>query len=120
MTLHARTGSIIGVGPDCVIRDAIIDTDVRIGAGSRLVNSDGVWEADGDGWFIRDGVIPDVTLVPYRWPSLKRVVTILKSSVGAPYWTVGEIDRFDRAFREVCSSSFLRARPSQRRLRGWG
>jgi len=47
----------LGVGPDCVIRDAIIDTDVRIGAGSRLVNSDGVWEADGDGWFIRDGVI---------------------------------------------------------------
>ena len=52
------TGGIgLGVGPDCVIRDAIIDTDVRIGAGSRLVNSDGVREADGEGWFIRDGVI---------------------------------------------------------------
>jgi glucose-1-phosphate adenylyltransferase len=47
----------LGVGSNCVVRDAIIDTDVRIGDGSRLTNSEGVWEADGDGWFIRDGVI---------------------------------------------------------------
>jgi glucose-1-phosphate adenylyltransferase len=47
----------LGVGHDCEIRDAIVDTDVRIGDGCRLVNTEGVHEADGDGWFIRDGIV---------------------------------------------------------------
>ena len=47
----------LGVGFDCHSRNAIIDTDVRIGDGSKLVNHEGVETADGDGWFIRDGVI---------------------------------------------------------------
>lgn len=47
----------VGVGHDCEIRGAIIDMDARIGDGSRLVNEAGVWEADGDGGYIRDGVI---------------------------------------------------------------
>jgi len=47
----------LGVGHNCLISDAIIDTDVRIGDGSRLANREGVWEADGDGFFIREGVI---------------------------------------------------------------
>jgi glucose-1-phosphate adenylyltransferase len=46
-----------GIGRDCEIRNAIIDLDACIGDGARLVNEEGVQEADGDGWCIRDGVI---------------------------------------------------------------
>ena len=55
-------GTPFGIGHDCVIADAIIDTDVSVGDGCRLVNDLGVMEADGDGWHIRDGVI----VVPRR------------------------------------------------------
>ena len=34
-----------------------VDKNARIGDGSRLVNEAGVRHADGDGYFIRDGVI---------------------------------------------------------------
>jgi len=47
----------LGIGHDCRIRNAIIDMDVRIGDGCRLVNEGGQQEADGPGWHIRDGVI---------------------------------------------------------------
>jgi len=46
-----------GIGHDCCVRNAIVDKNSRVGDGCRLVNKDGVWEADGAGWFIRDGVI---------------------------------------------------------------
>ncbi len=46
-----------GIGHDCVIRRAIVDSGARIGDGSRLVNEAGVEEADGDGYCIRGGVI---------------------------------------------------------------
>jgi len=56
----------IGVGRDCVIRDAVIDMDVRIGDGTRLVNESGVDHADSTGWYIRDGIIvvPKGEVVP--------------------------------------------------------
>ncbi|MCB2222587.1 MAG: NTP transferase domain-containing protein [Actinobacteria bacterium] len=56
----------LGIGHDCEIRDAILDSDVSIGDGCRLVNRDGVTEADGDGWYIRDGVIvvPRLQAIP--------------------------------------------------------
>lgn len=47
----------LGVGHNCHIRNAILDTNVRIGDGSRLVNEAGVEQDDGDGWHIRDGII---------------------------------------------------------------
>jgi glucose-1-phosphate adenylyltransferase len=47
----------VGVGRDCVVRNAILDLDARVGDGSRLVNEAGVQEADGDGWCIRGGVV---------------------------------------------------------------
>ncbi len=47
----------LGIGHGCHIRNAIIDTNARIGDGSRLLNEAGVHEADGDGWHIRDGII---------------------------------------------------------------
>jgi glucose-1-phosphate adenylyltransferase len=57
---HASSGDSvppIGVGEGCVIRRAIIDKNARVGSGSRLVNEQGLAHADGDGYYIRDGII---------------------------------------------------------------
>ena len=35
----------------------IVDKNARIGDGARLVNEQGVQNLDGDGYFIRDGII---------------------------------------------------------------
>lgn len=47
----------IGVGSNCSIRRAIIDKNARIGSGVRIVNESGAQEYDGDGYFIRDGIV---------------------------------------------------------------
>jgi glucose-1-phosphate adenylyltransferase len=47
----------IGVGKDVEIDRAIIDKNARIGDGARLVNTSNVDEADGDGYYIRHGII---------------------------------------------------------------
>ena len=47
----------VGIGSGTEIRDAIIDKNARIGRGVRIVNRQGVVDADGDGWVIRDGVV---------------------------------------------------------------
>jgi len=36
---------------------AIVDKNARIGDGARLVNERGIAEADGDGYYIRGGII---------------------------------------------------------------
>jgi glucose-1-phosphate adenylyltransferase len=61
----------VGIGPDSVIQSAIVDKNARIGAGVRILNDAGVSEADGPGYYIRegivivpkDGVIPDGSTV---------------------------------------------------------
>lgn len=55
-----------GIGHDCHIRNAIVDSGARIGDGSKLLNEDGVQEADGDFYSIRGGVIvvPAMATVP--------------------------------------------------------
>jgi glucose-1-phosphate adenylyltransferase len=61
----------LGIGADSVIERAIVDKNARIGKGVRILNEAGVQEKDGDGWFIRDGivivpkegVIPDGTII---------------------------------------------------------
>ncbi len=50
-------GPEMGVGPGCVLDRVIVDKNARIGEGSRLVNEAGVEEADGDGYYIRNGII---------------------------------------------------------------
>jgi glucose-1-phosphate adenylyltransferase len=40
-----------------VLDRVIVDKNARVGDGSRLVNEAGVQHADGDGYYIRDGVI---------------------------------------------------------------
>ena len=47
----------LGIGRDVVIEGAIVDKNARIADGVRLSNPDGIQQADGDGWCIRDGII---------------------------------------------------------------
>ena len=61
----------VGIGPGTVVENAIIDKHSRIGTNVQIINQDGVQEANGDGWVIRDGVvvvrrgaiIPDGTVI---------------------------------------------------------
>ncbi len=47
----------MGIGADSVIERAIVDKNARIGSGVRIVNEAGVSEKDGDGYFIREGIV---------------------------------------------------------------
>jgi glucose-1-phosphate adenylyltransferase len=47
----------LGVGRDAILDRVIVDKNARIGEGARLVNAAGVDEADGDGYYIRNGII---------------------------------------------------------------
>lgn len=47
----------IGVGPNCLIRRAIIDKNARIGAGVQILNEARQQHLDGAGYFIRDGIV---------------------------------------------------------------
>ena len=68
---HARGQPPIGIGGESVLNRAIVDKNARVGRGVRLVNEAAVQEKDGEGWFIRDGivivpkdgVIPDGTVI---------------------------------------------------------
>ncbi len=52
-----RNEPALGIGRDVVLDRVIVDKNARIGDGAQLVNAAGVQEADGDGYFIRGGVI---------------------------------------------------------------
>jgi glucose-1-phosphate adenylyltransferase len=56
----------IGIGRDCVVRNAIVDFNARIGAGSRLVNERSVQYEEGELYSIRDGIIvvPKDAVIP--------------------------------------------------------
>ena len=54
---HARGVPPVGIGTDCVVERAIIDKNARVGRGVRILNEAGVREADGDGYYIRDGIV---------------------------------------------------------------
>jgi glucose-1-phosphate adenylyltransferase len=47
----------LGIGENVVLDRVIVDKNARVGRDSRLVNSAGVQNADGDGYYIRDGII---------------------------------------------------------------
>jgi|SRR5690606_5808871 len=53
----AETGVPLGIGRDCVLDHVIVDKNARIADGVRLVNEQGVQEADGEGYYIRNGII---------------------------------------------------------------
>jgi glucose-1-phosphate adenylyltransferase len=50
----------LGVGKDCHIRGAIIDKNVRIGDGVKILNEKKVENADGPNYYIREGI----TVIP--------------------------------------------------------
>jgi glucose-1-phosphate adenylyltransferase len=47
----------LGIGKNVVLDRVIVDKNARVGDGARLVNEANVQEADGDGYYIRSGVI---------------------------------------------------------------
>ena len=47
----------LGIGRDVVLDRVIVDKNARIADGVHLVNSAGLQEADGSGYFIRNGII---------------------------------------------------------------
>jgi glucose-1-phosphate adenylyltransferase len=61
----------VGIGRNAVLDRAIVDKNARVGDEVRLVNERGVQDADGEGYYIRDGivivpkegVVPDGTVV---------------------------------------------------------
>jgi glucose-1-phosphate adenylyltransferase len=53
-----RPGDIpLGIGRDAVLDRVIVDKNARIGEGARLVNARGIQDVDGDGYYIRSGII---------------------------------------------------------------
>jgi len=56
----------LGIGDDSVLERVIVDKNCRIGRGVRLVNRQGLQEAEGDNYVIREGivVIPNGAVVP--------------------------------------------------------
>jgi glucose-1-phosphate adenylyltransferase len=47
----------LGIGRAVVLDRVIVDKNARIGEGAQLTNSEGIQEADGRGYFIRNGII---------------------------------------------------------------
>ena len=54
------------IGERCIIERAILDVNVRVGEGSIICNDEGIQEATGEDYVIRDGivVIPEHTELP--------------------------------------------------------
>jgi glucose-1-phosphate adenylyltransferase len=61
-----HTGQGLGIGRDVVLDRVVVDKNARIGDGARLTNASGVDRADGDGYYIRDGIIivPKAATIP--------------------------------------------------------
>jgi len=61
----------VGIGKGSVVRKAIVDKNAHIGRNVRILNEAGTQEFDGDGYYIRDGIVivpkdgvlPDDTVV---------------------------------------------------------
>jgi glucose-1-phosphate adenylyltransferase len=47
----------LGIGRDAVLDRVIVDKNARIGHNAKLVNERGIENADGDGYYIRGGII---------------------------------------------------------------
>lgn len=53
----AASSVALGIGRDVVLDRVIVDKNARIADGVRLVNDAGIGHADGDGYYIRNGII---------------------------------------------------------------
>jgi glucose-1-phosphate adenylyltransferase len=54
---EARGVPPVGIGSDTIIENAIIDKNARVGRGVRILNEAKLEHADGDGYFIREGIV---------------------------------------------------------------
>jgi len=57
----------LGIGRDVVLDRVIVDKNARIGDGARLINEKGIADKDGDGYYIRNGIVivaKDATIPP--------------------------------------------------------
>ncbi len=56
----------LGIGKRSIVKNTIVDKNARIGSDVRILNEAGIQEADGDRYFIRDGivVIPRSMIIP--------------------------------------------------------
>ena len=54
---EARGVPPVGVGSDSIIENAIVDKNARIGRGVRILNEAKLEHADGDNYFIREGIV---------------------------------------------------------------
>ena len=52
-----QTDIPMGVGKGAVLDRVIMDKNARVGEGARLVNDRGIQDVDGDGYYIRNGII---------------------------------------------------------------
>ncbi len=52
-----QTDLPLGIGRGAVLDRVIVDKNARIGEGARLVNDRGLRDVDGDGYYIRNGII---------------------------------------------------------------
>ncbi len=50
-------GPRLGIGRNVELDRVIIDKNARVGDGAKLLNTSGVTDADGEGYFIRNGII---------------------------------------------------------------
>jgi len=53
----ARNAPRLGIGRDVELERVIVDKNARVGDGAKLLNARGIIEADGDGYYIRNGII---------------------------------------------------------------
>ena len=53
----AAGGPVLGIGRDVLLDGVLVDKNARIGDGARLTNEQKLDFADGDGYYIRDGII---------------------------------------------------------------
>jgi glucose-1-phosphate adenylyltransferase len=54
---ESEASTPLGIGHGAVLDRVIMDKNASIGDGAHLVNEAGVQHADGDGYFIRNGII---------------------------------------------------------------
>jgi glucose-1-phosphate adenylyltransferase len=58
----------MGIGPNCVIKNSIVDLDVSIGGNVHLINNGQVMETQQEIYSIRDGIIiiPKGFVIPHN------------------------------------------------------
>jgi len=47
----------VGIGSDTIIEGAIVDKNARVGRGVKILNEARLREKDGDGYYIREGIV---------------------------------------------------------------